>query len=72
MSIIFSEVLEMTVMKNDKMKYIGAAAALGGTMLLGSCLISDSKSMKKKVKKTANKALDVVDDFISGMQDIVK
>lgn len=62
----------MTVMKNDKMKYIGAAAALGGTMLLGSCLISDSKSMKKKVKKTANKALDVVDDFISGMQDIVK
>lgn len=62
----------MTGSKNDVMKYVGAAAAVGGTMLLGSCIVSDSKSMKKKIKKTANKALDTVDGFINGMHSMVK
>lgn len=62
----------MTNKSNNVMKYIGAAAAVGGTMLLGTGLINDNKSMKKKMKKTANKALDAVDGLINGMQNIVK
>ena len=62
----------MNTSKNDMMKYIGAAAAIGGTMLIGSGLMSSNRSMKKKMKKTANKALDAVDGIISGMQSIVK
>ncbi|MBE6790432.1 MAG: hypothetical protein E7535_04490 [Ruminococcaceae bacterium] len=58
--------------KYDTMKYIGAAVAIGGTMLLGSGLMSSNKSMKKKMKKTANKALDAVDGILTGMQHIVK
>ena len=54
------------------MKYIGAAAAIGGTMLIGSGIVSSNKSMKKKMKKTASKALDAVDGIISGMQGIMK
>ena len=62
----------MNTNKNDVMKYIGAATAVGGTMLLGAGLMNSNKSMKKKVKKTANKALDAMDGFISGMQNMVK
>lgn len=62
----------MNSTKTDAMKYVGAAIALGGTMLLGSGIISSNKSMKKKFKKTANKALDAVDGVITGMQHIVK
>ena len=62
-------------MKSDKseiMKYLGAATAVGGTILLGSGLMKESKSMKKKMRKTANKALDAVDSVINGVQNIVK
>lgn len=62
----------MNTSKNDMMKYLGAAAAIGGTMLIGSGLISDNKSVKKKMKKTANKALDAVDGIINGVQAFVK
>lgn len=62
----------MNTSKNDAMKYVGAAIALGGTMLLGSGIISDNKSMKKKIRKTANKAIDAVDGVISGMQSMMK
>lgn len=62
----------MNTSKNDMMKYLGAAAAIGGTMLIGSGLISDNKSVKKKMKKTANKALDAVDGIINGVQSFVK
>lgn len=58
--------------KNSVMKYIGAATAIGGTIILGSGLMSESKSMKKKMKKTANKALDAVDSIVSGVHNIVK
>ncbi len=58
--------------KSSIMKYIGAATAVGGTIILGSGLMQENKSMKKKMKKTANKALDAVDSVISGMQNIVK
>jgi len=62
----------MNTSKNDIMKYIGAAAAIGGTMLLGTGIMSGKKSMKKKVKKTANKALDAVDGILNSMQSMVK
>ena len=57
---------------NDIMKYLGAAAAVGGTVLLGSGLIGNNRSVKKKMKKTATKALNTVDVLISGMQNFVK
>ena len=62
----------MTGNKKDVMRYIGAAAAVGGTMLLGSEIVKSNRSMKKKIKKTANKALDAVDEILCGMQSIVK
>lgn len=62
----------MNTSKNDMMKYIGAAAAVGGTMLLGTGLMSDKKSLKKKVKKTANKALGAMDEILSSVQSMVK
>ena len=62
----------MTNSTNNIMKYVGAAAAVGGTVLLGTGLMSENKSVKKKMKKTANKALNAVDGIISGMQNMVK
>ena len=62
----------MNTSKNDMMKYIGAAAAVGGTMLLGSGLMSDKKVFRKKVKKTANKAIDAMDGILSSVQSMVK
>lgn len=62
----------MNTSKNDMMKYIGAVAAVSGTMLLGTGLMSNKKSLKKKVKKTANKALDAMDGILSSVQDMVK
>ena len=62
----------MNTSKNDMMKYIGAAAAVGGTMLLGSGLMSNKKALRKKVKKTANKALDAMDGILSSVQSMVK
>ncbi len=62
----------MNMNKNDTMKYVGAAIAIGGTMLLGSGIMSNNKSMKKKIRKTANKALDAFDGVINGVQNLVK
>lgn len=54
------------------MKYVGSAMAVGGTIMMGSALIGSGNSMKKKVKKTAEKALDVLDTAITNVQNIVK
>lgn len=62
----------MNTNKNDVMKYVGAAIAIGGTMLLGSGIMQNNKSMKKKMKKTANKALDTVDSIIGNMHSIIR
>lgn len=62
----------MNTSKSEMMKYFGAAAAVGGTMLLGAELLSGKKSMKRKVKKTANKALDAVDGILNSVQSFVK
>ena len=57
---------------SNTMKYVGAAMAVGGTVMLGSAMVSNAGSMKKKVKKTATKALDVLDTAITNVQNIVK
>ncbi len=62
----------MNTSKNDMLKYLGAAAAVGGAVLLGSGMMSGKKSMKRKVKKTANKALDAVDGILNSVQSFVK
>ena len=41
-------------------------------LLLGTGLMSDKKSLKKKVKKTANKAIDAMDGILSSVQGMVK
>lgn len=62
----------MNTSKSDILKYVGAAAAVGGTILLGSGLMSDKKSVKKKMKKTAAKAVNAMDTILTGMQNIMK
>ena len=62
----------MNTSKNEIIKYIGAVAAVGGTMLLGTGLMTNKKSLKKKVKRTANKALDAMDGILSSVQGMVK
>lgn len=62
----------MNTSKNDIIKYVGAAAAVGGTMLLGTGLMSGKKSIKRKVKKTANKTLDAIDGILNSVQSMVK
>ncbi|MBE6717480.1 MAG: hypothetical protein E7573_11250 [Ruminococcaceae bacterium] len=62
----------MNTSKSDILKYVGAAAAVGGTVLLGSGLMSDKKSVKKKMKKTAAKAVNAMDTILTGMQNIMK
>ena len=62
----------MNTSKHDMMKYVGAAAAIGGTMLIGSGILSSNKSVKKKMKKTANKALDAVDGILNGVSGLMK
>lgn len=61
----------MTTNKREIMKYLGSAIAVGGTVMLGSGLISEHASIKKKAKKTASKAIDTIDNIITGMQNIV-
>lgn len=62
----------MNTSKNEMIKYIGAVAAVGGTMLLGTGLMTNKKSLKKKVKRTANKAIDAMDGILSSVQSMVK
>lgn len=62
----------MRTKNSSVMKYVGSAMAVGGTIMLGSAMFGSGSSMKKKARKTANKALDVLDTAISSMQNIVK
>lgn len=62
----------MTKSNTEKMKYLGAAVAVGGTMLLGTGLLKENKSVKKKVRKTANKALDTVDGIVNSIHGMIK
>lgn len=56
--------------KNNVLKYLGSAMAVGGTVMLGSGLMAEHSSAKKKVRKTADKAIDTIENLITGVQNI--
>ncbi len=58
--------------KMNAAKYVGAAMAVGGSVLLGSAMLSSGPSLKKKAKKTADRAIDAMDAFFAGMQNLLK
>ena len=57
---------------NTTIKYLGTAMAIGGTAMLGASFLSKEPSLKKKIKKTAGKAIDTMDSMINRVQDIMK
>ena len=61
----------MSTARKNAMKYIGSAIAVGGTVMLAGGMLSGRSSLKKKAKKTAGKAIDAIDSFVTGMQDIL-
>lgn len=62
----------MTMKSNSVMKYLGSAMAVGGTIMMGTSMLGTGGSVKKKVKRTANKALNVLDAAITNVQNMVK
>ena len=61
-------------MKNtgkNAMKYLGSAMAVGGTVMMAGGLLSGHSSLKRKAKKTAAKAIDTLDNLVSGVQDMI-
>lgn len=62
----------MTTKSSSVMKYVGSAMAVGGTVMLGSALVGANSSLKKKAKKTADKAIDAVDAVLNTVQNIVR
>ena len=62
----------MTMKSSSVMKYLGSALAVGGTIMMGTSMIGSGNSLKKKAKKTANKALNVLDTAITNVQNMVK
>ncbi len=62
----------MTTKTSSVMKVVGSAMAVGGTVMMGTALIGSGNSMKKRVKKTATKALDALDSALTSVQSIVK
>ncbi len=61
----------MSAVKRNAMKYIGSAIAVGGTVMLAGGMLSGHSSLKKKAKKTAGKAIDAIDSFVTGVQDML-
>ncbi|MBR5410937.1 MAG: hypothetical protein IK104_09730 [Clostridia bacterium] len=62
----------MTMKKNAAIKYVGSAMAVGGTVMMVSALASSSSSLKKKAKKTANKAIDAAYAVLTNVQNVMK
>lgn len=54
------------------MKYIGAAMAVGGSMMLGASFLAKEPSLKRKMKKTAGKAIDAMDTMLNSVQHMMK
>ena len=57
----------MTMKGSSAAKIVGAAMAIGGTAMLSTALMSSSGSLKRKAKKTANKAMDAAYSWITNM-----
>ena len=53
------------------MKGVGAVMTVGGAVMMGTSMAANS-AVKKKAKKTAMRAIDTVDDLITGMQNMMK
>ena len=62
----------MNSKSNTAIKYVGSAMAVGGALMLGGSMISSGRSLKKRAKKTANKALDAIDSALTNVQNMVK
>lgn len=62
----------MNTKSSSVVKYVGSAMAVGGTVMLGTALAGSNASLKKKAKKTANKAIEAVDAVLTTMQNMVK
>ena len=56
---------------NNAIKYIGSAMAVGGTVMMAGSMLTGRSLLKKKAKKTAVKAIDAIDSFMTGVQDIL-
>ncbi len=53
------------------MKGVGAVMTVGGAVMMGTSMVANN-AVKKKAKKTAMRAIDTVDDLITGMQNLMK
>ena len=62
----------MNMKSSSVIKYVGSAMALGGTVMLGTSVISSGNAVKRKAKKTALKAIDAIDTVLTSVQNIVK
>lgn len=57
---------------NSTVKYLGTAMAVGGTMMIGASFLAKEPSLKKKIKKTAGKAIDAMDTMLNSVQNMMK
>ena len=53
------------------MKGVGAVMTIGGAAMMGTSAMAGS-AMKKKAKKTANRAIDTMDEIITSVQNLMK
>ena len=53
------------------MKGVGAVTTVGGAVMMGTSMAANN-AVRKKAKKTAIRAIDTVDDLITGMQNLMK
>lgn len=62
----------MNSMKNNVIKYLGTAMAVGGAVMVGSGFMSATKRAKRKMKKSANKAIDTIEGIMNNVQGMIK
>ena len=62
----------MNKKSSNVMKYVGSAMAVGGTVMMGAAMAGNNNSLKKKAKKTADKAIEAVDAVLTSVQNIVR
>lgn len=53
------------------MKGVGAVMTIGGAAMMSSGMMAGN-AVKKKAKKTAIRAIDTMDDLITGVQNLMK
>ena len=58
--------------ENNTIKYLGTAMSIGGAAMLGISMLTKEPSIKKKVKKTAGKAVDAMDSMLNSVMHMMK